>query len=96
MEEEAEDRFTELARARLADTLSEAARMLTGPADPGDAPGGPVAPAGERAGGRGFDDVLLGRTGRATLGFVPTPAEEPPAPSGRIGGNAPVRLEPPV
>jgi hypothetical protein len=98
VDEEAEDRFTELARARLADTLSEAARMLTAPADPGDpaGPGTHAAPSGERAGGRGFDDVLLGRGARATLGLAPAPAEEPPAPSGPTASGPPIRLEPPV
>ena len=63
VDEEADDRFTELARTRLADTLSEAARMLSSP-DAGES-------AGDRAGRRGFDDFLLGRPGPVRLAPPP-------------------------
>jgi hypothetical protein len=62
VEEETEDRFTELARTRLADTLSEAARMLSGPP--------PDDPPPRRAAGRGFDETLLARPATAALGLV--------------------------
>ncbi|MGH2722265.1 MAG: hypothetical protein ACRDJO_11805, partial [Actinomycetota bacterium] len=85
MDEEAEDRFTELARMRLADTLSEAARMLTTPADDPRDPGDQAGPGRDLPGGRGFDDVLLGNRGPA-VGPVPAPAGEPTA-SGAAGGE---------
>lgn len=69
MDEEAEDRFTELARTRLADTLSEAARMLSSPP--------PDDPPSRQAAGRGFDEILLARPAAVTLGLVPPLA--PPA-----------------
>lgn len=70
MDEEAEDRFTELARTRLADTLSEAARLLSGPSE--------AAPA-RRTERLGIDEVLLGLSRHPTLGLVPDPssAQEP-------------------
>jgi hypothetical protein len=63
MDEEVEERFTERARTRLADTLSEAARMLTAP------PSGDPLPGPADRPGRGFDDVLLSRPVSPRLGL---------------------------
>jgi hypothetical protein len=79
VDEEAEDRLTELARSRLADTLSEAARLLSGPSDP--------APA-RRTERLGIDEVLLGLSRHPSLSQDPDP-ESASSPSGEPPADAP-------